>query len=132
MDQEKKNLKVFGYGLAIILSLILFKLWRTNTLGGLQALLVLAIATLVFLATFWYNLLLSFYRPWMKAAHFIGNIVTVLLLSFVFYGIFGPIGIFLRLFKIDLLERRIDPGSGSYWMKRKAKPYDRLRDTKQF
>ncbi len=61
----------------------------------------------------------------------IGRTVNGISLVFVFYFIFAPIGILLRLFGRDLLRRRIDKTAGSYWIKRQgaaftADSYERM------
>jgi len=49
----------------------------------------------------------------------VGRTINTVSLTIVFYLIFAPIGILLRLFGRDLLHRRIDKTAGSYWIKRK-------------
>jgi hypothetical protein len=45
----------------------------------------------------------------------IGWVVSHLSLALVYYGIFTPVGLFLRLTGRDLLARRFDRGAASYW-----------------
>ncbi|MFC1623895.1 SxtJ family membrane protein [Candidatus Omnitrophota bacterium] len=49
----------------------------------------------------------------------IGYLVNAVSLVFVFYLVFTPIGILLKLFGKDLLHERINKKIGSYWMARK-------------
>lgn len=44
---------------------------------------------------------------------------SMLSLSVVFYLIFAPIGILLRIFGKDLLNEKMDKKASSYWIKRK-------------
>lgn len=52
---------------------------------------------------------------WMKFAHALGYINTRLILGLIFFGLFAPIGLILRLLKIDLVQRRPDKRPASYW-----------------
>ncbi|MFA5275736.1 MAG: SxtJ family membrane protein [Candidatus Omnitrophota bacterium] len=61
-----------------------------------------------------------FYIIWMKLAFVLSWFNTRLLLYPIFYLIFSPIGLIMRLFRVNLLERRIITGCVSYW-KRKDK-----------
>jgi hypothetical protein len=52
-------------------------------------------------------------------------------LAMVYYGIFTPIGLGLRLMGRDPLRRRFDPQARSYWVDRRA-PADVKRYFRQF
>ena len=45
-------------------------------------------------------------------------IISVVSFTFMFYIIFTPIGIILRVFRKDLLDQKIDKKANSYWIKR--------------
>ena len=132
MDKKTKNLLVFGYGLAVILSFIAFKSWRSHGVGMLHVVLLIAIPFLVFVTKFRHDLLLFIYDRWMQVANFIGGVITGLILSILFYSVFGVIGIVLRLMKKDLLDREIDPRAKSYWIKREIIKFRKDHYTRQF
>ena len=67
----------------------------------------------------------------MKVAHFIGATITGLILSLMFYVIFGIVGIILRILRKDLLNERLEPEAQSYWIKRNAHDDDKYYE-KQF
>jgi hypothetical protein len=68
----------------------------------------------------------------MAVAHFIGNIITGIILSVLFYFVFGIAGLILRLLKKDLLDRRLDPGAASYWVKRPKVTFNQEQYTRQY
>ncbi|MFA5144382.1 MAG: SxtJ family membrane protein [Candidatus Omnitrophota bacterium] len=68
-------------------------------------------------------LLKYFYIPWMKLAFVLSWLNTRLLLCFIFYFIFSPIGLIMRLFRVDLLERKFDRSRGSYWKPKENKQF---------
>lgn len=58
------------------------------------------------------------YLVWMKFALALSWINTRLILIVIFYLVFTPIGLVMRLCGIDLLTRKIDKQRGSYWEKK--------------
>lgn len=67
------------------------------------------------------------YIFWMRLAFVLGWINTRLLLIVLFYLIFAPIGIVMRLFGADLLDKRIDRKKDSYWHKKETAQQDYKR-----
>ena len=65
-------------------------------------------------------------------AHFIGKIVFGILLSILFYFIFGITGIVLRLLRKDLLDEKLESERKSYWIKRKVEEFNKESYEKQF
>jgi len=124
MNKEKKNLVVFGYGLAVICA---FVAWRHTVKHGADGwtmiLAVLAAAFTILTALNPYNLA-GFYRRWMAVAHVIGLVVSTVILSLVFYLMFGIAGLILRLMKKDFLDRTIELDRKSYWVNRPAQPFN--------
>ncbi|MBF0385882.1 MAG: hypothetical protein HQL27_08435 [Candidatus Omnitrophica bacterium] len=78
------------------------------------------------------QLLSGFYRKWMALAHFIGTVVTLIVLGMLFYVVFAPVGIILRIIKKDLLDRSMDGKKESYWIKKEDKPFNAKNYTKQY
>ena len=60
------------------------------------------------------------YYAWMHMVFPIGWVVSHLALAIVFYGVVTPLGLVMRLFGRDKLERRIDPKAKTYWTERPA------------
>ena len=58
--------------------------------------------------------LLPVYRVWMKFAAVLGWINTRLILGFVFYALITPIGLGVRLFGRDPMQKKFDPNASSY------------------
>lgn len=60
------------------------------------------------------------YIAWMCLVFPIGWLISHLLLGAIYYGLLLPIGLTLRLFRHDPLQKRLDRNSGSYWLPRKT------------
>ena len=56
------------------------------------------------------------------AAFPIGMVIGFVLLSLTYYLVVTPIGLGFRLLRRDLLDRSIDRGATSYWVKRPPRP----------
>lgn len=57
-------------------------------------------------------------RLWMKLGLLLGRIVNPIILSLMFFLVFTPIALLLRLFGRDLLRFRGDTQASSYWITR--------------
>ena len=55
-----------------------------------------------------------FYRVWMKFGHIAGWINTRIILGIMFYLLFFPVGILMRLVAKDPMARKLDSGAQSY------------------
>ena len=66
------------------------------------------------------NLLLPLNRLWMTFGHLLGKIVSPLLLGIIFFGLFTPIAIVMRICGRDELRIRLSNKS-SYWIPRSRK-----------
>lgn len=133
MGKEEKQLKVFGYGLAAILTFIFFK--YRPAIGGpelIGALLTAAILTLTAVSFFHYRLLKGFYAGWMRVARVISICVTTVILSVIYFTLFSIVGILRRILGKDFLEERIKPQAVSYWVKKPQKAFEKKQYTKQF
>lgn len=54
------------------------------------------------------------YRIWMRVGHVLGAVNTRIVLGILFFLVFTPAGIVMRLFGRDPLNRRFDPAAASY------------------
>jgi hypothetical protein len=55
-----------------------------------------------------------FYRVWMKFGHFMGRMNSTIILSIVFFLIFTPVAIIMKLIGRDPLMRRLDNSAETY------------------
>jgi hypothetical protein len=61
-------------------------------------------------------LLRPVYIVWMALALPVGWVISHLLLAIVFYGVFTPIGLAMRIVGYDPMTRRLDRSADSYWV----------------
>ena len=64
------------------------------------------------------DLLAPLNRAWMRLASILNTIVSPIVLGIMFFGVFAPIGIVMRLAGRDAMRRRLDPRARTYWQER--------------
>lgn len=72
------------------------------------------------------------YIIWMRFVFVLGWISARLLLLVVFYLVFTPTALIIRLFGKDLLDMKIDKNRPSYWHKKESKAFSRPDYERQF
>lgn len=111
---SKKELREFGLItggiLALLFGLLLpwlfdhaFPLWPWIAAGILWAWALLLPASL-----------LPLYRAWMAVGNVLGWINTRIILAFLFYALFLPAGLIMKLLGKDPMNRKIDPSLKTY------------------
>lgn len=108
----------FGTGLLMIASVLV---WKERA-----AFLYFIFAGIVFTALgLAVPILLNpIYKVWMSFAVVMGFIMTRVILTVIFYGLFTPISLLARLLGKDLLDERWDKNTKTYWVKRPAASFD--------
>ena len=94
--------------------------------------MALRAAFFLFIGTLAPGLLKPVYRVWLKFAAMLAWINTRLILGLMFYLVFTPIGLILRLLRIDLIKQRWDGKAETYWIRRSDDAFDRSRYEKQY
>ncbi len=127
---NRNELRKFGLTVGIVLILIsVFLFYKTKV----SAPYILAVGAILSLAGIILPPLLEpLYKVWMGFAVIMGYIMSRVILSLMFFLIFTPVGLILKLLRKDLLKEKIDVGAASYWIKREIKPYDPKRAENQY
>ena len=66
------------------------------------------------------------YRLWMKIGHVLGWVNTRIILGIMFFFMFAPVALVLRLLRKDMLRRRLDASATSYRIASEHLPRDRM------
>ena len=128
----RKNLLVFGYGLALICLVVgVHKGLHQNFPWWTIALLALCLG-LAILTAIKVEFLIPLYDNWMKVARVIGCVISSLILIVLFYCVFGIMGLILKILGKDFLDQKIEPHKASYWISKEKKSFDKESYTKQF
>ena len=108
------SLRKFGFIMAVAFGLIGgLLLWR----GRDWATWLLRIAAaFALLATVVPRALAPVERGWLWVGERIGGVVTIVLLTVVFFVVITPIGVLKRLVSGDTMGLRLDPKATTYWV----------------
>jgi hypothetical protein len=125
-----KEVRKFGITFSVLaIVLAAFSFYKMNPLW-----MVFLGTSLFFLLTgLWaYPILKPIYVGWMTFAFALGWVNTRLILGVVFYLIFTPTGLVMRLLGKDPLGLRLDRHATTYWVRRKPQDPSKQRYEKLF
>ena len=111
--------RAFGCVFAVVfLAIAAFQLYlgRIEWAAGLGAVAFLFVAAAVIKPT----LLAPLNRLWLKFGALIHRVTNPLILGLIFFVVFAPMGMVMRLFGFDPLRTRFDASSESYWIERET------------
>jgi len=125
---EKRDIRVVFLVFSLFFSLIAWKNYPSNLSFTFAGLAVLLLILLTF--TPWF--LRPVFQVWLKVAHFIGQVNTQVILTLLYYLVFTPYGLVMRLFGRDSMQRKLK-SAGTYWESLEFEGLkDRTRYEKQF
>jgi hypothetical protein len=117
---KEQDLKIFSLIWSAIFTLVGFTPLLHNQSIRFWA---VAIALLfIVIAVIKPQVLTRFYLLWMKFGEFMGGIISKMVLFILYFALFTPISLFLKLIGKDLLNKKIDKSQESYWIKRERQP----------
>src|SRR4030042_2060623 len=116
LNLDRDSLRKFGITMGIAFLVITLLIFIKHRHAIFPALVISALFFILAMLT--PLVLKPIYIIWMRFAFILGWINTRIILVLMFYLIFTPIGIFLRVFKKDLLDRKIEKNKESYWHKK--------------
>ena len=120
--KNTKNIRIFGYiWSGIFLLIALFPLKS----GGIIKEWALVISSIFFVTSLIYPKLYQItyiYQIWIKFGDIIGKINSKIIILILFYFVFLPIRTLLKLFRKDLLGKKLDKDAKSYFIQRKDQP----------
>ena len=108
----------FGVVFAIVFGII--AMWPLLNDGAIRLWSAAIAVVFAMLALVWPQSLGFLNRLWFKFGLLLGRVVSPVIMAIMFFLIFTPIGLLLRLMGKDLLRLRMDSEEQSYWVKREA------------
>jgi Saxitoxin biosynthesis operon protein SxtJ len=106
----------FGWTFSgIFLAVGVYGLWRGGALLSWLLVAAVVMAAVTVTREAW---LTPLNRGWMRLGQLLGMVVNPLVLGVIFFGVFTPVGLVMRMFGRDAMARRFDPDLNTYWVKR--------------
>ena len=115
--KKKSSEKSFGIVFSVVFLIV--SLWPVLDSNQIRLPWLIVSAILLLLSFLKPVLLKPFNLLWMKIGALLGKIVPPIVMLVIFFVIVTPIGIFLKIFKKDLLGLNFSDRK-SYWLKRKT------------
>lgn len=115
-NPSRRDLAWFGVLFAAFFGLLGFFAWRKSGFGGAAPVLWgigVAVPAIYYAIP---GIRRPIYVGWMFLAYPIGLAVSYAVLAVIYFLVFAPIGLFLRLVGRDPLHRAFDRAAGTYWV----------------
>lgn len=126
ISRDTKALRSFGLIVGGLFALIGW--WPALVRGDDLRLWALILAGLLLIPAILYpRCLAPVHRIWMAIGHVMGWVNTRVVLTVVFYGIFAPIGLAMRLLGKAPIRHKFEPGAATYRVGRQARPSSHMR-----
>ena len=130
LNLSKDSLKKFGITMSAAFAIIALVINLKHRHDPLPVAVVSAVFLLLGLAI--PASLKWAYIVWMKFALVLGWVNTRIILCILFYLFFTPIGIGIKILRIDLLDKRVQKDKDSYWKPKEKTPFNPLNYERQF
>lgn len=113
MAEALPSNRKFGFLFVVVFGLLAgFSWWRGGAsfpvFAGLSAAFLLAAILVPVVLT-------PLNRAWMLFALLLHKVTSPIILGVMFFGLFAPVAVVLRLRRRDLMKRKFDRAAGSYW-----------------
>ncbi|MEK7727873.1 MAG: hypothetical protein AAB354_05625 [candidate division KSB1 bacterium] len=125
-----RDVRKFGLTIGVVLLLLAAFFWWKEKPSAIH----FAFAAALFAATTWLwpRLMRPLYLAWMAFAVVMGFFMTRVILTVLYFGMFTPIALALKIFGKDLLQERMDKSATTYWIKRARETYEPQSSERMF
>jgi O-antigen/teichoic acid export membrane protein len=128
VQQKVKTSQLRSFGLIVGGVFAFLGLWPQVYHGSSPRLWALTVAVMLILpALIFPSSLRPFYQGWMKVGQLLGWINTRIILGVIFYLLFFPVGLIMRLFGRDPMNRKFDSDATTYRVTRQPRPGSHMK-----
>lgn len=108
-----------SFGFTFVVFFALLAAWQAWLGRGTVATTLSGLSAVTLILALWRpSLLHGLNRAWMKFGALLHHIVSPLVMGAIYFLIFAPVGWVMRLAGRDVLNRKLDSTTSSYWIKR--------------
>tara|TARA_B100001939_G_C16809876_1_gene559484 strand:+ start:57 stop:452 length:396 start_codon:yes stop_codon:yes gene_type:complete len=108
-----------SFGLVFFVVFLILGLWPVKSGGEINILLILISFIFLFLAITKSKFLTPLNKLWFKFGIKLGAIIAPVVMSVVFFLVVTPIGIIMKIIGKDLIKKKINKDTKTYWINRK-------------
>ena len=117
-NPTRRDLRWFGVLLPFFFAIVGALVWQRTGVVSLAAVLWAVGGAISTSFALWPASRRRIYVGWMYAVYPIGWTVSHLLLGIVYFLVMTPIGLTMRVLRLDPMARRFDRAASSYWVHR--------------
>lgn len=118
---KKKDLRTFAQIWSFIFCILAF-LPIIRGEGEIRVWAIYVAASFFVISFAFPKILTYFYIYWLKFGEIMGNIISKIILTVLFFIVFMPIGILFKILGKDLLSKKFDTNKETYWIERDTQP----------
>ena len=116
MKEALPTNRSFGWTFTAVFTLVgVYSLSRQGTLYPWMFGLAGVTAAVTMVGADW---LAPLNRAWMKFGGLLHRVVSPIVLGVIFYGVFTPVALVMRLLGRDAMQRQFKPDAPTYWVER--------------
>ena len=108
-----------NFGVVFFIVFLVLGFWPAKSGGEINIFLILISFIFLFLAITKSKLLTPLNKLWFKFGVKLGAIIAPIVMSVVFFLVVTPIGIIMKIFGKDLINKKINKDTKTYWINRK-------------
>ena len=108
-----------NFGVVFFIVFLVLGFWPAKSGGEINIFLILISFIFLFLAITKSKLLTPLNKLWFKFGMKLGAIIAPIVMSVVFFLVVTPIGIIMKIFGKDLINKKINKDTKTYWINRK-------------
>ena len=117
---KKKDLIIFALIWSLIFTIIgLYPLIDGNNIKIWSLVIAFVFVSIAIIKP---TLLKKFYNIWIMVGELIAGVIAKIIMFILYFGVFTPYSIFLKILGKDLLNKKINKSRNSYWIEREKQP----------
>ena len=107
-----------SFGIVFFFVFLIISLWPLLNENTLRVWSIIVAMIFLILGLINSNFLTPLNKLWFKFGKLLGSIIAPIVMGIVFFIVVTPIGFIMRIFGKDLLNKRYNNKSNSYWINR--------------
>ena len=118
---RKKNIKISSnksFGIVFFVVFLIIGIYPLLNKGEIITWSIYTSIIFLILGLFNSNILTPINRIWIKFGFLIGNLISPIILGFIFFTVVVPTGLIMRILKNNFLGIKFDKDLKSYWIKK--------------
>ena len=121
-NPSKKELRIFSALQILFFALVAFVIVRKHTETLDVPVMIVSVSAVVgILGMIFTPLIRVVYVVWMAILFPVGWVVSHVLMGIVFYLVFTPIAVLMRIVGYDPMKRKFEPDAKTYWVRRQPR-----------